>query len=120
MSDWSTIFGHALALIAAEPVPLQFTFVIVAAFCAVMILEGMRLTFVPRRQMIRYLQLHAPEEMADNSRVSQSYEAEDFAVSFAQSAPASDGAKPVFRSAGSLRPTIRRTPRDLLEASRDD
>jgi hypothetical protein len=121
MTGWSALFDRAWALIAVEPVQIQVVLLIAAAFLSVMVLEGLRLTFTPRRRMIRYLQLHAPEDASGDTGASQSYEAEaygDTAMVLAQ--PAAEAKAHVFRSAGSLRPTIRRSPRDLLEISRDD
>jgi hypothetical protein len=121
MNEWSALLGRAGALLAAEPVQIRIVIYLALAFLAVMILEGIRMSFLPRRRLIRYLQLHLPDDASGDPRehVSRSYEALDFAQPVAALAQNGD-AKPRFRSSGSLRPTIRRAPRDLLDSSRDD
>ena len=44
---WSDVWNRALALLSAEPVPIRILAGLAAAFAAVMILEGMRVSFLP-------------------------------------------------------------------------
>jgi len=121
MNSWSALLDRTVALLAAEPVPIWIFACLALAFLTVMILEGMRLNFLPRRRLIRHLLLHAPGEDPREIQASQVYAAVDsLETEHTVSADAFKSKDRVFRSAGSLRPSIRSTPSDLLATSRDD
>jgi hypothetical protein len=125
MNNWSALFDRSVSLLATEPVPVRIFVYLALAFFATMILEGMRLNFLPRRRLIRHLQLHAPNEDPRDAleRASQSYAAADSSESGDASEHSADAHRikdRVFRSAGSLKPSVHRAPSDLLATARDD
>lgn len=123
MSEWSALFQHVLALLSAQPIHIQFTLGLFSAFLAVMMLEGMRLTFLPRRRLIRYLQLHAPDN--DGSDVVRTALMPDEDDALANTAlvlaqPSAEPRRSLFRSAGSRRAAARSKPQALLDSGDGD
>ena len=126
MSEWSALFQHVSALLSAQPTHIQLTLGLLSAFLAVMMLEGLRLTFLPRRRMIRYLQLHAPDSdgydiprHADEADMQYDDDAlANAALVLAQ--PSAEPRASLFRSKGSRRVSARSKPRDLLDAGQPD
>ena len=126
MSEWSALFQHVSALLSAQPIHIQLTLGLFSVFVAVMMLEGMRLTFLPRRRMIRYLQLHAPDN--DGYDVPRraaliDEQGEDDALANAALVLAQPSAEPrasLFRSAGSRHAAARSKPRALLDTTDGD
>jgi hypothetical protein len=69
MSDagWGRLWDQALALLGAEPVFLRILIGTIAAFCAVVFLEGLRACFLPGYRKGPAMTLPAPKPVATAS-----------------------------------------------------
>lgn len=47
---WQHLWAEAMALCAQEPPPIQIALLLAVAFTALMVLEGLRANFLPRRK----------------------------------------------------------------------
>jgi hypothetical protein len=121
MSEWSALFQHVSALLSAQPIHIQLTLGLFSAFLAVMMLEGLRLTFLPRRRMIRYLQLHAPNSDGHVDETDTQYDDDALAnAALVLAQPSAEPRASLFRSTGSRRAAARSKPRALLESGDGD
>lgn len=113
-AGWGELWKQVLALLSAEPVFLRIFAVSMAAFCAVVFLEGLRACFLPGYRKVPAMALPAPPAMA-KGRVSVVFEEakarEPFRPRSAQS-NAVNRKKPVneVHIGLVLRPKIRRVP----------
>jgi hypothetical protein len=117
MRDWDALLHNAVGLILAEPPLVQICVYLALAFFALMIVEGLRMTFTPKRRLIRHLKLHAPDDPTEAvTQRTQAYETSDtdeMAVSFAPAASAAGPGDRPYRSTGRRIPMLRRTPREF-------
>lgn len=120
MSEWSALFQHVSALLSAQPIHIQLTLGLFSAFLAVMMLEGLRLTFLPRRRMIRYLQLHAPDSDGHADETDTPYDDALANAALVLAQPPAEPRASLFRSTGSRRAAARSKPRALLDAGQPD
>jgi hypothetical protein len=104
---WIKLFGEAKALLASEPILTQVMVYLGLAFVTLMLIEGLRMSFMPRRRLIQHLQRHLPDHPEMNSAIA---------------APAAEPAIDVtrepdlrgFRAIGTIQPSVGRRPRELI------
>ncbi|HEY2069055.1 MAG TPA: hypothetical protein VGG48_05835 [Rhizomicrobium sp.] len=126
MSDWGSLFNRAVTLVASEPPPVAIAIVLLVGLFAILALEGMRASLTPRRKLIRYLERHAPDDYRGGYEHETREEEEDAPMGFAPlqfAQPAEEQAgrpRSPYRSAGSRRVRLRRSPSDLLDRAPDE